>query len=313
MAFDPKPHLITLPRRVKNQETGLWETRHDLYLEVKWRLCWFRDRFPHGSILTEAVLLNWDKGLAVYRATVGDGEGGQATGTGTETRKGFEDFVEKAETRAIGRALAALGIGTQFVGEELSEGDHIADAPVATGITQGNGQFPQHVAEIQTENRFPLNDDRESTVTPAPTEHITQDQARELKKTAQVAFGFRKGEARLRADLGWSPEKPVTLRSLVVHVPPDRYAALLGEYRQALRQSVDADVPDHPPPAVDPSPPPPAADPDRAILRDLGLAWGLPREEIEHVLSHHSDLEKARAILAQARDRLARRPVGLTA
>jgi hypothetical protein len=76
------------------------------------------------------VLLDWEKGVAIYKATVGDGEGGMATGTGTETRKGFEDFVEKSETRSIGRALAALGIGTQFVGAELDELPHVADAPV---------------------------------------------------------------------------------------------------------------------------------------------------------------------------------------
>ena len=63
------------------------------------------------------LTLDWAQGLAICQATVTDGEGGSATGTGTETRKGFEDFVEKSETRAIGRALAALGISTQFVGE----------------------------------------------------------------------------------------------------------------------------------------------------------------------------------------------------
>jgi pimeloyl-ACP methyl ester carboxylesterase len=42
----------------------------------------------------------------------------------------FADYCERAETRALGRALAALGIGTQFVGQDLTEGDHVADAPV---------------------------------------------------------------------------------------------------------------------------------------------------------------------------------------
>jgi hypothetical protein len=39
-----------------------------------------------------------------------------------ETRDDFADFVEKAETGAIGRALAMCGYGTQFA-PELSEGD----------------------------------------------------------------------------------------------------------------------------------------------------------------------------------------------
>jgi hypothetical protein len=119
--FDPKPHLIQLSRRAKDPQTGQWTTRLEDYLEVKWRLVWFRERYPHGTITTKAILLDWPQGIAIIRATVADGEGGSATGTGTETCKGFEDFVEKAETRAVGRALAALGIGTQFVGEELSD------------------------------------------------------------------------------------------------------------------------------------------------------------------------------------------------
>jgi hypothetical protein len=39
---------------------------------------------------------------------------GEATGWGSETADDFEDYIEKAETKALGRALAALGYGTQF-------------------------------------------------------------------------------------------------------------------------------------------------------------------------------------------------------
>ena len=104
---------------------------HDEHLEVKWRLVWFRAKYPHGVITTEELCVDLDRGYARFRAAVEGGEGGKSTGTGTETRKSFEGFVEKAETRSIGRALAALGIGTQFGGEELSEGEHVADGPVA--------------------------------------------------------------------------------------------------------------------------------------------------------------------------------------
>ncbi|HKG29607.1 MAG TPA: hypothetical protein VKB01_10775, partial [Thermomicrobiales bacterium] len=37
-----------------------------------------------------------------------------ATGYGSETASDFPDFIEKAETKAIGRALNALGYGAQF-------------------------------------------------------------------------------------------------------------------------------------------------------------------------------------------------------
>ncbi len=54
--------------------------------------------------------------------------GGRATGYGSEAQGDFADYIEKAETKAIGRALAALGYGTQFAldfdlgGEQVDAG-----------------------------------------------------------------------------------------------------------------------------------------------------------------------------------------------
>jgi hypothetical protein len=119
VTFDPNKHLTKL----KGKD----------YLEVKWRMVWFRDAFPYGSITTETLELTDNR--AVFRATVTaiDEEGnirGTATGTKSETPKGFADYIEKAETGSIGRALAALGFGTQFA-PELEEGERIVDSPVA--------------------------------------------------------------------------------------------------------------------------------------------------------------------------------------
>ena len=66
----------------------------------------------------------------MFRATVNDGKGGVGTGTKSERAASFPDFIEKAETGAIGRALASLGYGTQFTGDELNEAHRIVDAPV---------------------------------------------------------------------------------------------------------------------------------------------------------------------------------------
>ena len=82
------------------------------YLEVKWRLLWLRTQHPDATIETEMV--EHDAGLALFRARVSVPEGGSATGWGSETVDDFGDFIEKAETKALGRALAALGFGTQF-------------------------------------------------------------------------------------------------------------------------------------------------------------------------------------------------------
>jgi hypothetical protein len=121
-AFDPRPYLRRI--RTRGQESD--------YLDVKWRLVWLRTEHPDASIVTEHITI--DDASAVFRATVAIPNGGSATGYGSETRSDFVDYIEKAETKSIGRALAALGYGTQFALdfdlEEGPEGRPIADAPV---------------------------------------------------------------------------------------------------------------------------------------------------------------------------------------
>jgi hypothetical protein len=231
--FDPQPHLIKLPRKVKDRATGHYTTVYDDYLEVKWRICWFRDRYPHGVITTEEICVDLERGYARYKAIVEDGQGGRATGYGPETAADFADYCERAETRALGRALAALGIGTQFVGQDLTEGEHVADAPVRPlAPTNGAGAAPPlHPGEGETAR-------------------LTHDQARELKRVAQAAFGYAEGERRLRADLGFEPDEGLTLRHLVAHVSVEVYATLMDAYAQVLRQAIEADLPDFPPPAA---------------------------------------------------------------
>jgi hypothetical protein len=82
----------------------------------------------------------------------------------------------------------------------------------------------------------------EGPVSPEAT-RLTQDQARELKKLAQTAFGYAEGERRLRADLGFEPDEKLTLRHLAAHVTAAQYAALLTAYEATLRHEVEADVP----------------------------------------------------------------------
>src|SRR5205085_9748772 len=84
------------------------------YLEVKWRLLWLRSQHPDARITTEIVQHNEEGGFALFRAEVDVPNGGKATGWGSETVRDFHDYIEAAETKAIGRALAALGFGTQF-------------------------------------------------------------------------------------------------------------------------------------------------------------------------------------------------------
>ena len=98
------------------------------YLQVMWRLVWFREDHPDWSI--DASVLEADEDHAVFKAVICDENGIQkSSGHGSESKRDFGDFLEKAETKAVGRALAMLGYGTQFA-PELDEGERIVDSPV---------------------------------------------------------------------------------------------------------------------------------------------------------------------------------------
>lgn len=109
------------------------------YLEVKWRLLWLRTEHPDARIITEIVQHNEEGGFALFRAEVEVPSGGKSTGWGSETVRDFHDYIEAAETKAIGRALAALGYGTQFCQDfdftaKARPGTlQVVDAPVSRG------------------------------------------------------------------------------------------------------------------------------------------------------------------------------------
>lgn len=98
------------------------------YLEVKYRLVWFREDHPTWAVESEIVQLG--ETHAICKSYIKDETGRViATATKREDKSGFPDFLEKSETGSIGRALALCGYGTQFCADELDEGDRIVDAP----------------------------------------------------------------------------------------------------------------------------------------------------------------------------------------
>src|SRR5581483_3076061 len=149
--FNPNEHLIQIKGRNGSAD----------YLPVQWRLVWFRSLCPDGTIETEIVHLDLDReteeesyqwnsetrrsekvtkrarGFVVFRAIVRDGRGGIAVGTKSEKAASFPDYIEKAETGAIGRALAALGYGTQFTGDEFDEQHRLVDTPIEHRAVEG--------------------------------------------------------------------------------------------------------------------------------------------------------------------------------
>jgi len=127
------------------------------YLPVQGRILWFHGEVSRYKIDTEMLHLDWNaefegekwgkdetgkakkfaikaKGVAVFKAVVTIySEAGevliQVPGHKSEKAVDFGDFLEKAETGAVGRALALAGYGTKFA-IELDEGPRIVDSPV---------------------------------------------------------------------------------------------------------------------------------------------------------------------------------------
>ena len=112
--FDPMNHMMKL----KGKD----------YLQVMWRLVWFREEHPNWCIDTSMV--EHGENFAVFTCKIIDDCGNQvSSGYGSESVRDFGDYLEKAETKAVGRALAMLGYGTQFA-PELDEEERIVDSPV---------------------------------------------------------------------------------------------------------------------------------------------------------------------------------------
>lgn len=185
------------------------------------RLVWFREVCPNGTIETEEVEVDLDremeeevyawnaekrrsekiikraKGYARFRATVTDGRGGKATGTKSECAASFPDYIEKAETGAIGRALAALGYGTQFA-PEFNEEHRIVDSPVErvtspavehNNPVAGNGNGQRGIVTVRPSSANGNGNGQQVAALvatePAPNASITEKQLMSIRKLCE--------------------------------------------------------------------------------------------------------------------------------
>lgn len=118
--FEPRAHIRQLHGKGGPTE----------YLDARWCIAWLRDEAPDSQIETELIEVNDD--FAFFKATVTrivDGEiRGRASGHGSETAGDFKDYIEKAETKAVRRALNALGYSVEAANfEEDGPDDALGD------------------------------------------------------------------------------------------------------------------------------------------------------------------------------------------
>jgi hypothetical protein len=164
---------------VKEMEDKHWQPDEDdfinlkgkMYLPARRRVQWFREAHPDWTIDTQTEEFargkrigpgRVEEGFAVVRANIFDPDGRLiSTGLKSEYSENFADFLEKAETGAIARALAIAGYGTENA-LDLDEGvdaERIADAPVSKpvrvkpsavpGVGRGGKTEASSVAQIR--------------------------------------------------------------------------------------------------------------------------------------------------------------------
>ena len=163
--FNPNEHMMKL----KGKD----------YLQVMWRLVWFREDHPDWSI--DSSIIEADAEHAVFKATICDENGAQkCSGHGSESKRDFGDYLEKAETKAVGRALAMLGYGTQFTATELDEGERIVDSPVDR-MPRGSAEAAQEAGKKKLDE---INQQMEEIKERSPRALATEEQKKIIKDKA---------------------------------------------------------------------------------------------------------------------------------
>ena len=132
------------------------------YLDVKYRLLWFRLDHPNGKIVPEIISVDNTSAvvcckLYLDRSDPADQFIAMSYAQRFANAEKFGDrFLEIAETAAMGRVLAAAGYGTQFCSSGDMLSGIIADAPLEL----------RDLSEVEdTEGTHPS---QQGTVIPAP-------------------------------------------------------------------------------------------------------------------------------------------------
>lgn len=129
------------------------------YLPVAPRAVMFRETHPNGRIVTR--IISHTEALAVCEAEVYNNDGSLlSVAQGSCTVKGFKDYLEKAGTKAVGRALSLAGFGTIQAGD-LDEGtaddgvkaivdapQPVAPQPKANGRELTEQEIQQKIADV---------------------------------------------------------------------------------------------------------------------------------------------------------------------
>lgn len=162
------------------------------YAEVHERIKHFRGEPNYASLGINTEVLEWDKDKEeiVIRASIYDTSsdigGILASGIAHERRDDKQSFVNKtsyvenAETSAIGRALACMGIGIE---------DAYASAfEVANAIAQQDGKKKDHLKVVETPKESAAKDSIDSIPTHDSSDEIVQNLTTRMHASACISY-----------------------------------------------------------------------------------------------------------------------------
>ena len=162
------------------------------YAEVHERIKHFRGEPNYASLGINTEVLEWDKDKEeiIIRASIYDTSsdigGILASGIAHERRDDKNSFVNKtsyvenAETSAIGRALACMGIGIE---------DAYASAfEVANAIAQQDGKKKDHLKVVETPKESATTDSIDSIPTHDSSDEIVQNLTTRMHASACISY-----------------------------------------------------------------------------------------------------------------------------
>lgn len=217
--FDPAEFTRQLP----NEDGST-----SLYLDVKYRLLWFRLHRPQGKIVPDIVHVD-EKSAVVScklyedKADAADQFLAQASAQRFCSEEKYGDrYLEIAETAAIGRVLAAAGYGTQFCGNTDMLSGIIADAPIemmdaeedvpASQISSSTMPQPAPASVTPSPKPIPTTQPPQQT-TPMSLDDYLNTMTLEDAKAVKVDCGYNAGKTlgevamRKPSDLDWYVQK----------------------------------------------------------------------------------------------------------
>ena len=177
--FEPKNYL-----RREETEEGI-----AFYLDTKYRLLWFRLMYPEGKLVKIPKALNKDYAtfeVRVYTNKDDPAENYLANGFASRYKDEGNDkfglnFVESAETAALGRALKDAGFGTQFCDIALPNDQTIVDAGVHISFDLGNDE----IIESDDENNKSVEENNEEK---EATEKVEKEEKTEEKEPEKLVL-----------------------------------------------------------------------------------------------------------------------------